>query len=281
MFFDYWPVLFVDDEADVLAISKLAMKNFEVYGLPIKIYTSASKAEAIQLLQNNAEVACSLAVAFLDVVMESDHAGLELCNYIRNEMGNNTTQIFIRTGQAGLAPEREVIDKYDIAGYFSKVELTHNKLYSVVKSSVRQYLAYGMAQATIELLNNLVAALGSRQKILYAVHSVAGMSDKQADTPRWLVVNGDVLFADEVDADRALAVQKRLSALRGVPLNPYGDSYMRDEEGYQQIRVATGPSKASTSFLFKSRFAPPESIIGMMHSFTTGLAIAWQQSMLQ
>ena len=157
MFFDYWPVLFVDDEADVLAISKLAMKNFEVYGLPIKIYTSASKAEAIQLLQNNAEVACSLAVAFLDVVMESDHAGLELCNYIRNEMGNNTTQIFIRTGQAGLAPEREVIDKYDIAGYFSKVELTHNKLYSVVKSSVRQYLAYGMAQATIELLNNLVA----------------------------------------------------------------------------------------------------------------------------
>lgn len=46
MFFEYWPILFVDDEPDVLAISKLAMKNFEVYGLPVKIYTAASKADA-------------------------------------------------------------------------------------------------------------------------------------------------------------------------------------------------------------------------------------------
>ncbi len=65
----------------------------------------------------------------------------------------------MRTGQAGLAPERDVIDNYDIAGYFSKTEMTQNKLYSVIKSSVRQYLAFGMAQATIDLLNNLVAAL--------------------------------------------------------------------------------------------------------------------------
>lgn len=153
MFFKRWPVLFVDDEPDVLTISKLAVKNFEVYGLPLEIYTAASRAEAIQLLNDNAEVACSLAVAFLDVVMDGDQAGLDLCNYIRNDMGNKVTQIFIRTGQAGLAPERDVTDKYDINGYFSKVEMTQNKLYSVVKSSVRQYLAYGMAQATIELSN--------------------------------------------------------------------------------------------------------------------------------
>jgi CheY-like chemotaxis protein len=278
MFFEYWPILFVDDEPDVLAISKLAMKNFQVYGLPVKIYTAASKADAIRLLQTSAEAACSLAVAFLDVVMESDHAGLELSNFIRNELGNNTVQIFIRTGQAGLAPEREVIDKYDISGYFSKIEMTQDKLYSVVKSSVRQYLAYGMAQATIELLNNLIAALGSRQKILYAVHPVAGMNDSQGKTPRWLIMNGEVLFSEEVDADRALALLKRLSESRGAPLNPYGDSYVKDKEGYQLIRVAGGPSKAATSFLFKSRFAPPDSILGMMHSFTTGLAVAWQES---
>jgi CheY-like chemotaxis protein len=278
MFFEYWPILFVDDEPDVLAISKLAMKNFQVYGLPVKIYTAASKADAIRLLQTSAEAACSLAVAFLDVVMESDHAGLELSNFIRNELGNNTVQIFIRTGQAGLAPEREVIDKYDISGYFSKIEMTQNKLYSVVKSSVRQYLAYGMAQATIELLNNLIAALGSRQKILYAVHPVAGMNDSQGKTPRWLIMNGEVLFSEEVDADRALTLLKRLSESRGAPLNPYGDSYVKDKEGYQLIRVAGGPSKAATSFLFKSRFAPPDSILGMMHSFTTGLAVAWQES---
>jgi CheY-like chemotaxis protein len=278
MFFKYWPVLFVDDEPDVLSISKLAVKNFEVYGLPLKIYTAASKAEAIQLLNDNAEVACSLAVAFLDVVMDGNHAGLELCNYIRNDMGNKITQIFIRTGQAGLAPEREVIDKYDINGYFSKVEMTQNKLYSVVKSSVRQYLAYGMAQATIELSNKLIAAMGSRRKILYAVHSVASMNDEQADTPRWLIMDDKVLFSDEVDADRAAKLLGQLRARPGVPLNPYGDKYIKDDEGYQLIQVAGRSSKAETAFLFKSRFAPPDSVINMMHSFTAGLAIAWQQS---
>ena len=149
MFFKEWIILLVDDEPDVLGVSKLAMKNFDVYGLPLKIYTAASKADAIRLLNDNAEVACSLAVAFLDVVMENDKAGLELCDYIRNDSGNKLTQIFIRTGQPGLAPEREVVDKYDINGYFTKVEATEDKLYSLVKSAVRQYLSSGMALASV------------------------------------------------------------------------------------------------------------------------------------
>jgi CheY-like chemotaxis protein len=278
MFFDYWPVLFVDDEPDVLAVSRLAMKNFEVYGLPLKIYTASSKADAIALMRNNSEVACSLAVAFLDVVMETDHAGLDLCDYFRKDMGNTTTQIFVRTGQAGLAPEREVIDKYDIAGYFSKTEMTQSKLYSVVKTSIRQYLAYGMAQATIELTHNLLAAVGSQERILHVVHAVAGTNTRQAEEPRWLIVDGVVLFADEVDAARALTTQKRLLETPATPLGPYGDIYARDREGYQLIRVAAHRSRAETSFLFKSRFSPPPSILTMMHSFVAGLAIAWRHS---
>jgi CheY-like chemotaxis protein len=278
MFFEYWPVLFVDDEPDVLTVSKLAMKNFEVYGLPLKVYTATSKAETVALLRNNAEVACSLAVAFVDVVMETDHAGLELCDYFRKEMGNTTTQIFVRTGQAGLAPEREVIDKYDIAGYFSKIEMTQNKLYSVVKSSVRQYLAFGMAQATMELCNNLLEAIGSRQNILRVVHSVAGANEHEKEAPRWLIIDGEVLFADEVDAERALEIARRLSTQTGAPLSPYGDVYVKDAEGYQLIRIAKRRSRAETLFLFKSRFAPPDSIVAMMHSFVTSLAIAWSHS---
>jgi CheY-like chemotaxis protein len=278
MFFDYWPVLFVDDEPDVLLISKLAMKNFEVYGLPVKIYTASSKAETIALMRDNAEVACNLAVAFLDVVMETDHAGLELCDYIRKEMGNTTTQIFVRTGQAGLAPEREVIDKYDIAGYFSKIEMTQSKLYSVVKSSVRQYLAFGMAQATIELTQALLSAYGSREEIMHAVRAVAGPNERQENAPRWLIVDGEPLFADEVDAPRALTTLKRLKEQRGVPLGPYGDRYVKDADGYQSIDVAPYGSHAETSFVFKSRFAPPASILAMMHGFVVSLAVAWRGS---
>jgi CheY-like chemotaxis protein len=278
MFFKEWPVLLVDDEPDVLAISKLAMKNFAVYGLPLKIYTAVSKADAIRLLNDNAEVGCALAVAFLDVVMEDDKAGLELCDYIRNDTGNKLTQIFIRTGQSGLAPEREVVDKYDINGYFTKVEATEDKLYSLVKSAVRHYLSSGMALATVELLNNLMAAGGSRRKLLYALSSVGGLSADQKDTPRWLIVDDQVLFSEEVGGQKALSLRDKLHNLPSIPLNPFGDSYVKGNDGHQMIEVAKSAAKSATSYLFKTCFAPPEHVVILMHSFVTGLAIAWGQS---
>ena len=278
MFFKNWPVLLVDDEPDVLTISRLAMKHFDVYGLPLKIYTAASKAEAIDLMNDNVEVGCSLAVAFLDVVMETDTAGLELCDYIRNDMGNKLTQIFIRTGQPGLAPEREVIDKYDINGYFSKVEATEDKLYSLVKSSVRQYLSYGMALATIDLSDNLMAAGASRRKILYALSPVGIISPEQADTPRWLIVDDQILFSDAVDADEAVRLLEQFRNQDGIPLDPAGDRYVRNEDGYQLIQVARTPARSEAMFLFKSPFSPPDIVINLMHSFVKQLGIAWHHS---
>jgi CheY-like chemotaxis protein len=278
MFFKHWPVLLVDDEPDVLSISLLAMKNFDVYGLPLKIYTAASKAEAIQLMNDNVEIGCSLAVAFLDVVMETDCAGLELCDYIRNDMGNKLTQIFIRTGQPGVAPERQVIDKYDINGYFSKVECTEDKLYSLVKSSVRQYLSYGMALATIDLSNNLMAAGPSRRKILYALAPVGILSTEQADTPRWLIIDDQVLFSDDIDADEPIRLLEQLGNQDGVPLSPAGDRYVKGPDGYQLIQVTRTPLRSEAIFLFRSQFSPPDIVINLMHSFVNQLAIAWHYS---
>ena len=278
MFFTYWPVLLVDDEPDVLTISRIAMKNFEVYGLPLKIYTANSKSDAIQLMHDEVDVGCSLAVAFIDVVMETDTAGLELCEYIRHNLGNKLAQLFIRTGQPGIAPEREVIDKHDINGYFTKVETTEDKLYSLVKSSVRQFLAYGMALATVELSNSLIEAAGSRKKLLLALSPIGGMNPEQAETPRWLIVDGQVLFPDEIDEVLGLQVHKRLAAAEGMPLTPSGDRYVIGDAGYRLIEVVGGAANAQVSFLFKSRFLPPELIVNLMHGFVKQLSVLWRQS---
>jgi CheY-like chemotaxis protein len=278
MFFKHWPVLLVDDEPDVLSVSRLAMKNFDVFGLPLKIYTADSKAEAIRLMKDNVEVGCNLAVAFLDVVMETDSAGLELCEYIRGNLGNKLTQIFIRTGQPGIAPEREVVDKYDINGYFSKIEATEDKLYSLVKSSVRQYLSYGTALATVELSSNMIAAGRSRRRLLYAVSPVCVLSPEQIDTPRWLVVDDEVLFADETDGEAALKLLEKVRARDGMPLDPAGDRYVKGENGYQLIEVPSTPSRSEALFLFKSRFTPPDIVLSLMHGFVTQLAMAWHRS---
>ena len=107
MFEKEWPILLVDDDPDVLKVSKLAMKSFQVDGPPVKLYTAKSKAEAIDLLSTTLGGQFPyIAVAFIDVVMETDTAGLDLCEFIRESQQNRLTQIYIRTGQPGVAPER-------------------------------------------------------------------------------------------------------------------------------------------------------------------------------
>ena len=49
----HWNVLLVDDEPDVLNVSKLAMQDFTVYGLPVRINTAASMADALTFLNES------------------------------------------------------------------------------------------------------------------------------------------------------------------------------------------------------------------------------------
>ena len=78
-------------------------------------------------------------MVLLDVVMESEVAGLDLVDYIRNELKNETVRIILRTGQPGQAPERRVIIDYDINDYKAKTELTADKLFTTLTSALRSY----------------------------------------------------------------------------------------------------------------------------------------------
>ncbi|MCI0350143.1 MAG: hypothetical protein L0Z53_12025, partial [Acidobacteriales bacterium] len=161
LWFREWRVLVVDDEPDVLHLTQLALRGVEVEGVPVKVFTAASKQEAIELLNTQFAEPGGLGlltVALIDVVMETDTAGLELCDYIRNTMGNSVAQLYIRTGQPGIAPERDVIDAYDITGYFSKVEATEDKLYTMVKSGVRQYVLSAIALYNVFALQGAVVS---------------------------------------------------------------------------------------------------------------------------
>src|SRR5919202_5241412 len=166
-------VLIVDDDPDVLAVSKLAMRGFKPLNLPIQLYTATSKAEAIELIQRDLSRPIypggDFAVALIDVVMETDMAGLELCDYIRNTLHNRFAQLYIRTGQPGVAPEREVIDRYDINGYFTKVEATEDKLFTMVNSGVREVTFAGTAVAMLDLLTALAALSDSRDAMFTAL----------------------------------------------------------------------------------------------------------------
>jgi putative nucleotidyltransferase with HDIG domain len=130
-----WKVLIVDDERDVHAATRLAIKDIRYKERPLMLLSAYSAAEGFDLMREHADVALVL----LDVVMEADDAGLALVERIRGELRNTSTRIVLRTGQPGQAPEQKVILEYDINDYKTKTELTVQKLFTTVISSLRAY----------------------------------------------------------------------------------------------------------------------------------------------
>jgi response regulator RpfG family c-di-GMP phosphodiesterase len=131
-----WKILVVDDDVDVRRLTALNLRGFAFMGRPLQIIEADSAVAAKEILQQEGK---QIAMALIDVVMENDHAGLQLVEYIRQELGNRMIRLVIRTGQPGVAPEREVIDNFDINDYKDKTELTAQKLYSTVRNSLRSY----------------------------------------------------------------------------------------------------------------------------------------------
>lgn len=132
---DRWIVLLVDDEPGVHEITRLVLADTSFSGISVELHSAYSASEAKAFLESHPDTALML----LDVVMETDDAGLRLITYVREQIGNADLQIVLRTGQPGMAPERDVIPGYDINGYFLKTELVAQKLRSIVISSLRAY----------------------------------------------------------------------------------------------------------------------------------------------
>jgi CheY-like chemotaxis protein len=278
MFIKEWPILLVDDEPDVLAVSKLAMKNFEVYGLPLRIFTAASKAEAIELLKEHTRLRhATMAVAFIDVVMETDTAGLELCEYLRGTFDNKVMQLYIRTGQPGVAPERSVIDKYDINGYFTKVEMTEDKLYTLVKSGCRQVLYIGTSMFLSNLLNMLIDAPSHdnmQQVLSFFIHGLqhrlSGEKLDLVDVRLGIMIDGNLIAGDALPS--ALALDKQPGTSLGG-----GDKIVRDNQHNILIKVAGTPTTSELAMLVRTSQEVPETIAGMYQRFARSVASLWKQ----
>ncbi|GAA3934290.1 DUF3369 domain-containing protein [Litoribacillus peritrichatus] len=130
-----WKILIVDDEAEVHDVTRFALSGFEFDDKPLLFLDAYSGQEARTILADNPDIA----VILLDVVMESEDSGLKAVKYIREELGYNNVRIILRTGQPGHAPEKSVVRDYDINDYKAKTELTAQKLYTLMLSSLRSY----------------------------------------------------------------------------------------------------------------------------------------------
>ncbi|MCC5880916.1 MAG: DUF3369 domain-containing protein [Idiomarina sp.] len=174
-----WKILIVDDEPEVHAVTKLALSDFSFLGRGLEFHSAYSGEEARELATKHPDAA----IILLDVVMETDDAGLHVAKFIREELGNRFTRIILRTGQPGQAPERTVIVNYDINDYKSKTELTAQKLFTAVMSSLRSYRDIISIDHSRHGLEKIIAASTN----LFALQSMDHFVDGLVQQLSWVI----------------------------------------------------------------------------------------------
>lgn len=163
-----WKIGIIDDDQAVHDGTRFALYDYELEGQGIELLSAYSSEQGRTLLAQHPD----LAVILLDVVMETETAGLTLVDYIRRTLKNEAVRIILRTGQPGQAPEREVIVGYDINDYKSKTELTAARLFTTLTAAIR---SYGQLRRMIETRRGLEIIIDATASLgdLRSLHRLA------------------------------------------------------------------------------------------------------------
>ena len=156
-----WRILVVDDDDSVHQVTKLVLSDTEIEHRKLDIVSVYSSIEAKELLTRDN----SFCMAFVDVVMETEHAGLELVEWIRQDLKNQAIRLVLRTGQAGSAPEAKVIKEFDINDYKEKTDFTSGKMITTVYASIRAYRDIMTIQRSLDAFKHLIEATYDLLKI--------------------------------------------------------------------------------------------------------------------
>src|SRR5690242_15270026 len=79
-----WKVLVIDDDPAVHEGTRFALYDYALNGQGLEILSAYSAREGRELLRAHSDAA----VVLLDVVMETESAGLNLVDFIRSELKN-------------------------------------------------------------------------------------------------------------------------------------------------------------------------------------------------
>ncbi|RUO28160.1 hypothetical protein CWE12_12345 [Aliidiomarina sedimenti] len=163
-----YKILIVDDDDEIHVITRMALSDFQLNGRGLEFISAYSGQEAQQVLQEQEQIALVL----LDVVMETDHAGLDVARWIRETLKNRLIRIVLRTGQPGQAPEEEIIARYEIDDYKEKTELTYRKLVTLMYCSLRAYRELLRIERNRQSLEQIIKASAE----LFSASSVRELS---------------------------------------------------------------------------------------------------------
>ncbi|MCF6282634.1 MAG: ATP-binding protein [Candidatus Polarisedimenticolaceae bacterium] len=143
---EQWKIIIIDDDPAILQTTLRILRDFTFEGQGLNIITGSSGEEARQLIAEHTDTA----IILLDVIMETDDAGLQVVTHIRDQLDNYHVRILLRTGQAGQFNEETVFEKYDINNFLEKADLTSRRLKTAIKGALRAYRLHQEAISTMQ-----------------------------------------------------------------------------------------------------------------------------------
>jgi signal transduction histidine kinase/DNA-binding response OmpR family regulator len=185
-----WKILIADAEKDVHRITKLTLRNFRFSDQELQFFDTYSGKSTREIIAANPDIA----VILLDVVMETDDAGLQIVKYIRNELRNPFLQIVLLTGQPGVNLEQDIVVNYEINDYKTKTELTSTRLITSLVTALR---AYQNLRAMEDNRLNLMRMKKNLHEQTHHLHVAAEISRK---------------ISSELEIDRLLAMAAKATA---------------------------------------------------------------------
>ncbi|MGR3220088.1 MAG: ATP-binding response regulator [Candidatus Anammoxibacter sp.] len=212
-----WKIMIVDDEKDIHEVTKMALKYFSFNNRGLEFISAYSAKEAELMIEENPDIC----IMFVDVVMEATDAGLRFIKHVRETLKNSIVRIILRTGQPGVAPETEVVQKYDINDYKHKADLTAQNMFTVVISSLRAYQTIkkleDMRDNLAKIVEKSTVELVSANKDLQAQHKKLETVNTELHAKNTAIVETNMNL--EKSYDDLKEAYKKISELEQIKTN--------------------------------------------------------------
>lgn len=227
---DVWNILIVDDDVSVHSATRLAIEGLFFEGRSLVFISAYSADEAQRVLQSSGH---EIAVILLDVVMESEDAGLKLVSIIRDVLHLKLVRIILRTGQPGYAPEISTIQQLDINDYKSKSELTRSGLFTALTAGIRSFAQLHQLERSRQGLEKIVQASCDLSRLrslnVYAEGAVLQICSLLGVSDDGLVCVQEK--EDQQDEPLIVAAAGMYAGLINQPLSALPSSAMREALG--------------------------------------------------
>ncbi len=221
-----WKIIIADDDREMHNVTRIVLNNYTFEGRSLFFISAFSGEETKHLIRKHTDTA----IILLDVVMETENAGLDVVRFIREELNNHLVQILLRTGHPGQAPENKIILEYGINDYKSKVEITSQKLFTTITSMLR---SYHLSFSYDRLNNELAKELAKRKKAEESLQRVRDNLELRVKERTSELEKTNLLLKQEIDRrNRAEAALRKSEEMARALLNATTDlAFLIDPDG--------------------------------------------------